>query len=282
MTENDQPGQEPESGATPISDLLISERDDRHEPHQEVGDAPQMAPQEPEQSAQPAPMAENPAPAPAPAPQAPQAGDQPENQGPKWYRDAIAKANREREQLRRENEALRRQGQPQAQPQPGPDPVESPDDFQGYLESRFERQRLIDRLERSEERFTDKHGDDTFEEVKTWLSTRPDIEEWALKQRDPWRAAHSQFTKEQLASEIGDDPKAWQEKERERIRQEVLAEVQAGQAQQDQHIPAKPQMRTPAAPPPMAATARSAAPRDPQGRFAGPTPLGDLTKHKFR
>ncbi len=282
MTDNDQPGQEPESGATPISDLLISERPDRHEPHQEVGAAPQEAPQEPEQSAQPAQMAENPAPAQQPAPQAPKAGEQPETQGPKWYRDAITKANREREQLRRENEALRRQGgQPQPTNQPGPDPVESPEDFNRFIETRFEHQRLVDRLERSEERFVDKHGDDTFDEVRTWLSTRPDIEEWALKQRDPWRAAHSQFTKEQIASEIGDDPKAWQEKERERLRQEILAEQEAARAGQSQHIPAQPpQMR--AAPPPPASSARSAAPRDSQGRFAGPTPLGDLTKHKFR
>ena len=280
MTENDQPSQELESGATPISDLLISERHDRHEPHQEVGAAPQMAPQEPQPSAQPAPTAETAAPAPAPAQQPAQAGDQPENQGPKWYRDAIQKANREREQLRRENEALRRQGQPQSD-QGRPDPVESPEDFNGYIEARFERQRLVDRLERSEERFIDKHDEDTFEEVRSWLSTRPDIEEWAIKQRDPWRAAHSQFTKERLADEIGEDPNAWREKERERLRQEILAEQEAARAADTQHIPAPaPQMRS--APPPPASAARSATPRDSSGRFAGPTPLGDLTKHKFR
>lgn len=273
MTENDQPSQELESGATPISDLLISERPDRHEPHQEVGAAPQMAPQEPQPSAQPAPTAETAAPAPAPAPQPAQAGDQPENQGPKWYRDAIQKANREREQLRRENEALRRQGQPQEASQERPDPVENPNDFYAYIEH----QRLVDRLERSEERLIDKHGEEVFAEVQAWLTAHPEIEAMAVRQRDPWRFAHSQFTKDNLANEIGDDPAAY----KERIRREILAEQEAARAADTQHIPAQPpQMRS--APPPPASAARSATPRDSSGRFAGPTPLGDLTKHKFR
>src|SRR5690606_14451359 len=208
---------------------------------------------------------------PAPAPEATDPAGKPEKEAPFWYRKEIEKERRQRqqeaqsrEQLERELEKLR--GQPQ-RPET-PDPLENPQGFQSFIEQCLEQQRLVDRLERSEERFTDKHGEQTFEEVRDWLATRPDIEQWALGQRDPWRAAHQQFTKERLASEIGDDPNAWREKERQRLRDEILAEM-GGQ-------PPAPQMRLP----PPASGARSAAPRDGQGRFTGPVPLNDLLSKK--
>lgn len=254
-----------------ISEIIAGRSDEHHDGHKEVG-AP-----EPEL----APVAA-PEPAPAPAPVAEIKIDpaaKPEAEQPFWYRQEAKKLRQRAENAERELEASRNR----PPPQPRQEPQGEPDDpnrplTRAELEFYRNQDALIGRLERSEERFTDKLGEETFEATKEWLATRPDIEEWALKQRDPWKAAHSQFTKEKLAAEIGEDPNAWRDAERERIRQEILAE-QAGQGQQPPAPRAPATMR--AAPPAPASLARSATPRDDAGRFAGPQPIGALSKHKF-
>lgn len=193
------------------------------------------------------PQEATPQPAPAPAPE----GPAPQKEEPFWYRKAIEKEKRARQALERELEQARQQ-QPQAQPQ-----YESPQQY-------FETMRVMDRLERSEDRFIDKHGEQEFEAVKDWLATRPDIEAWAIQQRHPWGAAFQQYQRERLSAEIGDDPNAWRERERERLRQELQAEMQGN----------PPMTQRPNIPAPASAV-RSTAPRG-GGGFAGPKPLGDI------
>lgn len=235
----------------------------------------------PEAGSEPAAVSE-PAPTPVvsaqPATAETDPASRPEREQPFWYRKEIEKERKARQQAERraaELEAGRHERrQPQAEQPHRLDPLEDPDAYMGAIEARLERQRLIDRLERSEERFTDKHGEESFEQTREWLATRPDIEEWALKQRDPWKAAHGQYQKERLASEIGEDPDAWRNAERERIRAEILAEQGGAQS-----APASPPTMRP--PPPTPATdVRSAAPRDAAGRFAGPTPMSAILGSK--
>lgn len=208
-----------------------------------------------------------PDPAPVAAEATPQAQAQPEPQHPFWYRKEIEKERKRAAQLERQLEIERSQ-RPQTQRQAPPDPLENPDAFYGHIEQRLETQRVIDRLERSEDRFIDKHGEQSFEEVRDWLATRPDIEQWAIAQRDPWRAAHQQYTREKMVAEIGDDPKGYEA----RLREKILAELQEsggaappGQPQMRPHLPGS------------AAAVRNA--RDPQGRFTGPAPLNSVLKN---
>lgn len=261
------PAPEVETGSMTLAD------NPDHQAIVEVGQQPKEPDAAPTLSA-PAPTAETAAPA-AAAPAAPtDPAAKPASEQPFWYRKEIEKERKQRQQLERELEQARRTSA-------APQPALSEEDLnrpltRAELESYTARQQLVGRLERSEERFTDKHGDEAFEATREWLATRPDIEDWALKQRDPWKAAHDQFNKERLASEIGEDPNAWRERERERIRQEILAEQQRAPTP----APATPpQMR--ATPPLPASTARSAAPRDPAGRFTGPAPIGSLSKNRF-
>jgi hypothetical protein len=274
---------------------LVAERHQAlpdHEAHKEVGEDPDDEPApaaagvaRPAAPAAPAaPVAAAPAaPAATPAPAAPDPVDDPKS--PRWFREEMRRQRDANARLSRELQ--QRNDNPPPQPRPAapqaelPNPAEDP---QGYhdavsrdFNARMQRFELVQTLRLSERFAVQQHGTEKFEDCRAWLSTKPDIEAWALQQPDPWGAAFTQYTREQLAEEIGDDPNAWREKERQRLREEILAE----QAERDQHIPARaqaPQMRS--APPAAASTARSAAPRDDSGRFA-PAPLTSLTKNKF-
>lgn len=222
-----------DSAAIPMTDMF--------EPAEEAENAVLDAPA-PEAPAGAAPIDQQ-------APSDPAKADlaaKPEKEQPFWYRKEIEKERKAKAALEREVQELRQQRQPPAN---APDPRQDPAAY-------FETQRIMDRLERSEDRFIDKHGEPELESVKDWLTTRPDIEAWAIQQRHPWAAAHEQFKREKLSAEIGDDPNAWREQERLRIRDEVLAEM---------GDPGAGAMSAPPAPrlPQSAASVRSAAPRGP-------------------
>jgi len=234
MTDTNEPGQEPETGAAPIAALA---------------DVLQAAP-----AASEAPKAKEPKEA---APEA-----KPETQEPFWYRQAIKKEKQAREAAERRAAELEEQRghQPRELPHPGQDP-------QGFY-SHFETQRLIDRLERSEDRFIDKHGEPEFEATKDWLATRPDIEAAALKERHPWAYAHTAYQRERLAAEIGDDPSEWRKRQEAEIRARIEAEyAEQGSYQPQPGMAAQPRLPT------AAAGARSAGPK---GGFTGPTPLNSI------
>lgn len=232
MTDTEAPGLEPETESADLNAILADD---------------QSAPAEAKAAVEPAKQEAAPEVKPETKPEAEQ---------PFWYRKRLKEIEqRAKAAEQRAQELESRQAQPQL-PDPRQDPV-----------SYFETQRVMDRLERSEDRFVDKHGEPELEAVKDWLATRPDIEAWAIQQRHPWASAHQQYQREKLSAEIGDDPNAWRESERERLRAEILAEMPSA--------PMAPQRPTIPAP---ASGQRSTAPRGGDGRFAGPTPLGSILK----
>lgn len=228
MTEVTEPGQEPEMESAGIEAILA---DGQSAPAAEVAQEP--APQEAAPEAKPE--------------------TKPEAEQPFWYRKQIEKERKARQALERELEQARQAVPQQQLPDPRQDPV-----------AHFETMRVIDKLERSEDRFVDKHGEQELEAVKDWLATRPDIEAWAIQQRHPWGAAFQQYQREKLSAEIGDDPNAWREAERERLRAEILAELpSAPMAAPRPNIPAP------------ASSQRSVASRGGPA-FAGSTPLKSI------
>lgn len=285
-------GDAAEFNATPISDAITGsdrhEAQERHTPHQEVGvDADSGVAPAPAVSAAPAPKTPAAPAAPsAPAAQAGEVDPAADPKGPRWYRDHMAKKNRETADLRAELERVRSGRAPPA-PQPQdppaiPDPVDDPQGYHDAMTSRFERRQQEIELKQTlsfSERFARReHGNEAFEECHAWLSTKPELADWCVMQPDPWSAAFSQFKREQMVEEIGDDPNAWRERETARIRAELLAEMNPDGDEPRQHIPAKTTMTRPTPPRP-ASEVRSAAPRDGSGRFA-PTPLGGILGRK--
>jgi hypothetical protein len=240
MTDTNLPAEEAE---TPIEEIV-----------------PEQASEQPEE----APEATG-DPDPEPAPAAAQA--EPDDKSlPYWARQRV-KAEKERTRaLEREVEALRGQ-RPAQQPMTLPDPYEAPEDFGRAVIGHAEQVAFNNHLNTSEMIARDRHGDQAVDEMLEWLGTRPDIGKWAMGQRNPYGAAIQQYQRDRFADEIGNDPEAWKTAERERIRQEVLAETQGGQPQQ--HRPFTP------AP---ASQARSARPN---GQWSGPTPIKSALKNDF-
>jgi hypothetical protein len=243
----------------------------------------ELDPQEPvlETVVDPAPeLAPEPAPEPAPIPEAaqPQAvAPEPTPTEPFWYRKALrAQEDRQKAQDREIRELRSRLEQ--AQPaNPAPHPLDDPDAYAREFDQRLDRTRFALAEQFSRRLAIRDHGAELQGEVDTWLRTRPDVMNWAAQQDDMWDAAISQFKREKLASEIGDNPDDWRNKERERIRAEVEAELASAPSALATPAgnPTPPRIPTPAS------TQRSANPRDSAGRYTGPAPLTEITRTKW-
>lgn len=173
-----------------------------------------------------------------PEPKAPEAKD------PKWFRDAIKAREDRARAAERERDELRARTERAA---PAPESLTP--------QAMFERQQVAFNISISE-RFARREHGALFDEAKVWLETRPDIEAWATQQPDPWESAISLYRREKMAEEIGDDPESWREKERAKIRDQLLAEMGEPGAGE---MTAAPVPRLPQS----AASVRSAAPRGP-------------------
>jgi hypothetical protein len=176
---------------------------------------------------------------------------------------------------------------PRVRPRPQaelPNPAEDPQGYHDAMSCATSRRRDAavpagpDEASNLSERFAvQQHGNEAFEECRAWLSTKPDIEAWALQQPDPWAPPSRQYTREQLAEEIGEDPNAWRKKSASAF---AKKSARRWKPRTSTSRPARqaPQMRSaPPAPP------RQPAPRrlgTTAGRFA-PAPLSSLTKNKF-
>jgi hypothetical protein len=176
------------------------------------------------------------------------------------------------------------QPRPQAEaPQPPPDFFENPDAaFQARLKE------AISPLQQGQtsivENFSrmiasDKHGEETVNKAYQDLQSRVNSNPAAM-QATYLRIMQSQhpygelvkWHKEQSAlSTYGDDPEAWRNSERERIKAELLAEIQGGQQQQA----AAPQQQVPQNMPSSFAAARNNGPRSVPA-FSGPKPLTEI------
>lgn len=217
------------------------------------------------------------------------AGEQPPAANePWWYRRHMKEkdaALRAAEQRAAALEAQVQARQQQHEPEPRPDPLGDPDAFTAQFDQRLARAQFETRLEFSEIRARDKHGNAVWEEVNDWLATRPDVGRAAAQQRDPCGYAVQVYNREKIAAEIGDDPVSWREREREAIRAEERARLEEEFGQSGEPRPAgqggdrrAPRPRIPGP----ASVERSANPNRATPRYSGPAELGSALKHKFR
>lgn len=136
--------------------------------------------------------------------------------------------------------------QAQQAQKPAPDWFDDPQAAAQYHMQPLEK-RLDNRfLNMSEHYAAERHGAKVVEEAKQFILQNPHLREQVMRHPSPYEAVVSQYKQHQFLTEVGSDPDAWRASEKERIRAELVAEMQSQQPQQ----PVKP-----AAPPPSLSSA---------------------------
>lgn len=194
-------------------------------------------------------------------PPAAAAEPEPKNE-PFWYRQTLREKERALKAKERELEELRsRVATPPAEI---PDPQYDPQGYRDHIRAEVQQAQQATILRTSEMIARQKHGA-ALDEAKEWIASREDVAQWAIAQPHPYEALMTAYNREKIAAEMGDDPNAWREKERERIRQELLAETQP------QALTPRPTLPGPGS------QARSAKP----GGWNGPQPVAGILKNNF-
>lgn len=232
--------------------------------------------------------AEMPEPASEPEPQ----GDKPEasappvdaksDEGPLVPRKALEDERRKRQDFEkrladyekqltelRTARAAPTQAQPQ-QPKPQPDWWTSPEEAAALMQQEQQYAIYETRVAISEEMMSTKPDYAEMKDVFVQAARQyPDLAVQLSRHPMPAKFAYEMGKRIKAQSEIGEDPEAWKERERERIKQELIGSVQ------------QPQLAAPApkapAPKSLAGMSSASQPRDKQGRYAeGPRSLEDI------
>jgi hypothetical protein len=110
--------------------------------------------------------------------------------------------------LKAELDRLRVPQQPQQQ---APDIFEDPEGFQNHLSSQMNMAVLNATLNLSEELTTQSVGAETVEQAKQWATTafqsNPALYQSFISQRNPYGFLVSEYQRQQMLSQIGEDPK---------------------------------------------------------------------------
>lgn len=168
-----------------------------------------------------------------------------ELQSEREKRQEAQKAREEEARLRTEAEENARRYQAQLQemerriaaaqnpPPPPPDLFEDPNAWQQNIRSEMEQRMINERANMSELLARNKYGDEIVDKALQ-AATSQGIAPQFLRARDPYGALLDWHKRASFVQEIGPDPEAYKNKLREQIRNEVLQEIKAAPAKQQQ------------------------------------------------
>lgn len=151
----------------------------------------------------------------------------------------------------------------QPQQQPKPDLYQDPEGYAHSIEAKVAARMANAEAEMSERFARQAHGDALVEEAFEAAKALGAVDQFKGK-RDPWGELVKWHKTQKAAAEIGGDPEAWRQRERERIKAELQAELTA----QSVKAPA----------PSLAGQANLAA--RPEAAWTGPAPLDDILGNK--
>jgi hypothetical protein len=194
------------------------------------------------------------------------------------WKDKAARAETERDELRKQlDEAKRFAQQPppqQYQPPPQPqyiDPTQDPQGYRAQLQQERQHDLLNERLNLSQAAAMREHGAEAVtkatEEFRAAMQQNPSLQSQLYQQLDPYQWVMQQAEVLRLHREIGEDPAAY----KARLRAEWEAERGASQ---EAPLSAGPASTMPRMAPSLA-SARSAAPRS-AAAWSGPPTMDDI------
>lgn len=165
------------------------------------------------------------------------------------------------------------QPQPQRQPEPRPDPWTDPVGFAEWQDRQYAIRDYETRVLLSEELYAEKPDyNDAKRAFIEAANADPSLAQKLVRHPVPAKFVYQEGKRLAALREIGPDPAAWREQERQRLRDELMAELQAQQPSQQFTAPKAP------APKSLAGTT-SSVPRDQHGRYAprnGPASLDEI------
>lgn len=148
-------------------------------------------------------------------------------------REKRQKAEREAEEARKQLQAiearLRQQRQEQEQKKQIPDFYENPDERLQFEQGRIQREIEARTLKQSRFFAEREFGKDVVEQAVAWYDQNPQLSHQFMDHPSPFHAAVEFYKKQQFLNEVS-DPDSWREQERQRIREEVMAELKSPQS----------------------------------------------------
>lgn len=162
-----------------------------------------------------------------------------------------------------------KQSAPQQQPSAPPDLFDEPEKVMPYISDMVRKQTETVRLDMSETYARNHHGNEAVDAAFEALRANydPAQHQRIMSDKDPFGALVSWHKQQQTLTEIGPDPEAWKASERDKIRQELEAEIAAKQITEK---------AKPASPPPSLASQTNLGSRSTGPQWSGPTPLGNI------
>jgi len=142
-------------------------------------------------------------------------------------------AEREAAELRE----WRRQQEERQRAVQAPDPRQDPDGALAYERAMFQAQLTNTRLQTSRFLAEKDFGADVVAEAFAFFDKNPALSHQFVDHPSPFHAAVEFYKRQKVAEEVGADPEAWRAKEREAIRAQILAEMQAQPAQPKPRLP---------------------------------------------
>lgn len=136
-----------------------------------------------------------------------------------------------REQIARLEKQIADASQPKPEPAKTPDVFADPNAYTQHMQNQTNQAVTATTLNMSELMARDAYGDEKVDQAFAALEKSRDrfAYQRIMQDKHPYRALVNWHGQQQLLAEIGNDPDAWREKERERIRAEIEADVVAKQ-----------------------------------------------------
>lgn len=136
---------------------------------------------------------------------------------------------RELEQTRREMQQLQAQMRQKQEQQPAPDWFEDPAAAATYQAQQMQQQMQSQALRTSQFFAEREFGKELVDEAMSFFDQNPQLSQQFLGEPSPFHAAVEFFKGHKAKEEIGSDPEAWKAEQREKIRADLMAELQAQQ-----------------------------------------------------